>query len=303
MNPIDEIQLSDDLHDLVADQPFTPDLGRIESRARRHRRRTLAARSLAGVTVLGVAAAGGVVATAHTGASGGTSAKVASPGKAGSSGEASPAKAETVAYVRKQITSALSPADSLIKIEENTSAVGESTSMFTNWLDPKTGNTVMFQGTGSSRLTYWEHDYYDANRVLHWDQTQVNYGPRTWFTYNMHAAGPIQGTPPPGPADESPTTEVKQLLADKNTRIVGHPYVDGHRTVELALGSPKFILTEVWADAQTYQMVQTEKFFPPKLKAPPIKAGYTYVARTAAMTKLINHPQIPAGFRQVPYGS
>ncbi len=298
MNPLEEIQLGDDLRDLVADQPFAPDLRRIEARARREHRRTLAVRGLAGATVLGVAAAGGVVATAHTGTAGGTAAKVASPGKS-----AAPAKAETVAYVRKQIMSALSPANSLIKIEENTSSVGEPTSMVTDWLDPKTGNTMMLQGTGSSRLTYWEHDYYDANRVLHWDQTQVNYGPRTWWTYNMHAAGPIQGKPPSGPANESPATEVRQLLADKHTRIVGHPYVDGHHTIELAIGSPKFTLSEIWADAQTYQIVQMEKFFPPPLKAPPIKAHYTYVARTAAMTKHINHPQIPAGFRQVPYGS
>ena len=36
--------------------------------------------------------------------------------------------------------------------------------------------------------------------------------------------------------------------------------------------------------------------------APPITANYTWVPRTSAMVKLVNHPVIPAGYTQVAVG-
>jgi hypothetical protein len=48
--------------------------------------------------------------------------------------------------------------------------------------------------------------------VPHWYQTQVNYGPRTYWIYDMHAAGPVQGPEPSGPVggDYDSPAQVKQ---------------------------------------------------------------------------------------------
>jgi hypothetical protein len=79
--------------------------------------------------------------------------------------------------------------------------------------------------------------------------------------------------------------------------IVGHPYLNGHRTVELSTMGGQL---DIWADARTYQVIQTTRYFPSGLDAPPIVASYTWVPRSAALAGLINNPAIPAGFTQVP---
>ena len=307
MNSQEEIQLSDDLRHIVAGQPFTPDVEAIERRGRRQRRRGFAVRGLAGLTVLGVAVASGLAVDTHIGTTGGGASQATTrttTSKAATKATGT-AKAETVAYVQRQIAAAaLSLNHYLVKTRQNTSSVGSPPTEITIWTDPRTGNTLLLQGSGAGRLAYWEHDYFDSHRVLHWDQTQVNYGPRTWWTYNEHAAGPIQGPVPPGPVggDYNTPAQIKQWLDQGVGRIVGYPYVDGHHTVELSLfmGSVKKYL--IFADIHTYQVVRTIDYFPPGLQGPPIKADYTWIRRSPAMVKLINHPQIPAGFTQVPVG-
>jgi hypothetical protein len=234
-----------------------------------------------------------MVATARTG----------SPGEAAGQPAAKPAAiapVETVAYVRQRVEAAQSPAGYLIRTEQTGNDADHPSNAVTIWTDPATGNTMLLQGSGQAKVTYWEHDYY-KNRVLHWDQTQVNYGPRTWFTYDMHAAGPIQGPVPSGPVggDYTPASEVKALLGKGDWKIVGHPVVDGHHTVELSFSSHGLV-NDIWADVQTYQVVRTLKKFP---HLPAITADYYWTPKTAAMTNRINHPQIPAGFTQVAYGS
>ena len=132
----------------------------------------------------------------------------------------------------------------LVKSRQNTSSVGTPSVEITIWTDPRTGNTMLQQGSGASLLTYWEHDYFDSNRVLHWYQTQVNYGPRTYWIYDMHAAGPIQGPVPSGPVggDYPGPAQVKQWLDQGVGKIMGHPYVDGHqhrRAVHLPPARPR----------------------------------------------------------------
>jgi hypothetical protein len=305
VNTPQETQLADDLHQLAADQHFPPDLDAIERRGQRRRRRGYAVRGLAGLTGVGVAVAAGLAVTSHDARPSRPAAlaPTESPTRAPTAaGRTTPA--ETAAYVTQRIAAALSPGTFLIESRENTSSVGSPTQMITIWEDPQTGNTMLLQGSGAARLTYWEHDYFDSHKVLHWDQTQVNYGPRTWWTYNEHAAGPIQGAVPSGPANSSVDTpqQIAQMLKHGAT-IVGHPYVDGHRTVELSVGSAAAVQWKVWADAATYQVLRMAKSFPPGLNAPPIVANYTWTGRSAALVKLINQPQIPAGYRQVPVGS
>jgi hypothetical protein len=306
MNALPETQLGEELRQIVADPPFVPDLEAIERRGGQRRRRGYVIRALAGATGLGVVLAGVLVAGSHATASSHATAGTAAAAKNAKIARTDPPAtppAQTVAYVRKEIAAAFSPGNFLVETRENTSSVGTPTTMITIWTDPRTGNTMLLQGSGNSRLTYWEHDYFDSNRVLHWDQTQVNYGPRTWWTYNEHAAGPIQGSVPSGPigGNEDTPQEITQLLAH-GAKIVGYPYVDGHHTVELVVSMGAGGKFEIWADAHTYQVVRMVKYFPTALNAPPIVANYTWARRSATLAYLINHPDIPAGFTQVSVG-
>jgi hypothetical protein len=45
------------------------------------------------------------------------------------------------------------------------------------------------------------------------------------------------------------------------------------------------------------RVVRTLRKFP---HLPPVTEDFTWVPRSAALTNLINHPQIPAGFTEVP---
>jgi hypothetical protein len=80
-----------------------------------------------------------------------------------------------------------------------------------------------------------------------------------------------------------------------------HPYVNGHRTVELSafrLG-PKVLL---WADTSTYQVVRMVADSPASAHLNTIVASFTWAKRSAALVQQIDHPHIPAGYRQVPPG-
>jgi hypothetical protein len=310
MKSPEETQLSDDLHRIVDGPPVTLDIEAIERSGQRQRRRGLAVRGLAGVAVLGVAAVGSLAAASHSGTTGGVAGQAAtrtatSKAAANPPSPAVPAKAETVAYVEKHIAAAASDLNNyLVKSRQNTSSVGTPSVEITIWTDPRTGNTMLQEGSGAGRLTYWEHDYFDSNRVLHWDQTQVNYGPRTWWHYNMHAAGPVQGPEPSGAVggDYDSPAQVKQWLDKGVGTIVGHPYVDGHQTVELSISAGPVKTYVIFADVHTYQVVRTIDYFNQVSQAPPITANYQWVPRTPAMVKLVNNPVIPAGFTQVAVG-
>jgi hypothetical protein len=140
--------------------------------------------------------------------------------------------------------------------------------------------------------------------VLQSDQTQVNYGPRTYWIYDMHGDGPIQGPVPSGPVggDYPGPAQVSQWLERGVGKIVGHPNVDGHHTIELSISDGSIKVWVVYADVRTYQVVRMIKYFGPQSDAPPITANYTWVARTPAMVKLVNNPVIPAGYTQVAVG-
>jgi hypothetical protein len=298
MSSPEETQLADDLRHLVAGRQFTPDIEEIERRGRRQQQRGRAVRAVAGLGVLGLAVAGGLVAVHRTSVPSAPSAPSAggkpSAGAPSAAGPA-PAQALTVAYVRQKISAALSMSGYLIKTVQDNPTSG----VVTIWTDPATGNTMLLQGSGAGKTAYWEHDYY-KDRVLHWHQTQVNYGPRTWWVFDEHASGPITGPVPPGPVGGNYTTaaQVKQILARGVAKIVGHPVVDGRHTIELAITLGP-ITNYIYADSHTYQVVRTVRQFPAPL-SDSITSDYYWTPSTAAMAQLINHPRIPAGFTQVP---
>ena len=307
MKSPEETQLSADLHRIVDGPPLALDIEAIERSGQRQRRRGLAVRGLAGVAVLGVAVVGSLAAANHSGTTGSVAGQAAARTATGQAAAkpAIPAKVETVAYVEKHIVAAASSLNNyLVEARQNTSSVGTPSVEITIWTDPRTGNTMLQQGSGAGRLTYWEHDYFNSDRVLQSDQTQVNYGPRTYWVYDMHGDGPTQGPAPSGPVggDYPGPAQVSQWLERGTGKIVGHPYVDGHHTIELAIYDGSIKVWTVYADVHTYQVVRMIKYFGPQSDAPPITANYTWVPRTPALVKLVNNPVIPAGFTQVAVG-
>jgi hypothetical protein len=97
---------------------------------------------------------------------------------------------------------------------------------------------------------------------------------------------------------------LKTLLAQGNLKIVGHPVVDGHRTTELSVSLGKEETNYFYVDSQTFQLVRLVRVVAPDSAHPVSETSdYTWAQRTPALTKLINHPQIPAGFTQAPAGS
>ena len=183
--------------------PFAPDIEAIERSGQRQRRRGLAARGLAGVAVLGVAVVGGLAADNHSGTRGQrrrpgatktatskAAAKTGGPGQGRDGrlrGEADRGGGLGPEQLPGRVAGRIRPA----------SAPRPPRSPSGPTRAPAT--PCCLQGSGASRMTYWEHDYFDSDRVLHSDQTQVNYGPRTWWNYDMHGDGPIQGPVPSGP--------------------------------------------------------------------------------------------------------
>lgn len=150
----------------------------------------------------------------------------------------------------------------------------------------------------------------DGHRVINLNDTQVNYGPRTWSYRTEEFSSPISGPAPTAPVNGVsyiPAASVKAMLAQGNVKIVGHPVVEGHRTVELTVSLGKQGKEEAnffYVDSQTFQLVRLVRVFAPDSAHPASKTSdYIWVQRTPALTKLINHPQIPAGFTQVPTGS
>ncbi len=200
------------------------------------------------------------------------------------------------------------PANSVVEMKQ--SGIDAGNPPETDWTDPATLNEMMLQG---SKVTTWQHQYLDAHRVINVDDTQVNYGPRTWSYRTANYGTPISGPAPTTPVNVVPyipATSVKAVLAQGNVKIVGHPVVRGHRTVELSVSlgkqgkQGKAETNYFYVDSQTFQLVRLVRVFAPDSAHPASEtSNYTWVQRTPALTKLINHPQIPAGFTQVPAGS
>jgi hypothetical protein len=291
-----EIQLSDDLRQIVAGQPFGPDVEAIARRGHRVRRRSTVIR---GAAALGAAAAGAAVvvslviptpgtATGRATAAGRATAK--SPG--GPAGRAAPAA--TVAYETKQIETALGQADHYM-IKTTTRSYGNGT--YAQWTDPRTGSSYASQGTGSARVLSWNSTFFVA-RVLHWRTTEADYSTRTWFVSIIHAAGPIQGPESTGPDVPGGTPQqLRKGLQAGFYRITGHGQVNGHHAIRLraSLGPVTFT---IWVDARTYQPVRVIKAFSTR-KGDTLVFNETWLPRSPSLVSLANHPRIPAGFSHV----
>jgi len=313
MSSSEETQLREDLRRIVQADAPAPDLDAIERRGRREQRRAVAFRGLAAAGVVGIAAVGTLVAFRHPSASVAAPATVApaksAPGRqATSTAPTTAPQLDNVAYVRQQVDAAHDPANSVV--EEKQSGIDAGNPPQTVWTDPATVNEMMSSVIDGGKVTTWQHQYLDSRRVINVDDTQVNYGPRTWSYRTQNFGTPISGPAPTSPVNVVPyipAAMLKAMLAQGSVKIVGHPVIDGHRTVELSVSLGKQGRAETnfyYVDSQTFQLVRLVRVFAPDSARPASETSdYTWVQRTPALTKLINHPQIPAGFTQVPPGS
>jgi hypothetical protein len=265
------------------------------ARARARRRRT-ARGLLAGVPVIALAT---VLIIAAQGRAPGPAPRAtgaaSSPAAPSAPSPAGAPRAETAAYVTTHVEAALAGVNSYIVRETTNSYPGGT---YTSWTDPRTGSAYAVQGTGSHKVLSWNSSYF-VHRVLHWRTTEADYSTHTWFVSVIHAAGPVQGALPK-PADGGVTSpaQLRNALRKGVMRVVGHGTIHGRPAT--ALRTRMGIITlEVWVDAQTFQPVREIKSFGGGLNSV-LVFNESWIARTPARLSLVGHPQIPAGFTQVP---
>jgi hypothetical protein len=266
------------------------------ARSRARRRRT-ARGLLAGVPAVALAT-GLVLAMQNSPRGPATSATgtTASPAAPAASAASQPA-VETAAYVTEHVEAVLANANHYI-IRETTNSYSGGT--YTSWTDPRTGSAYAVQGTGSRKVLSWNSAYF-VKRVLHWSTTEADYSTHTWFVSVIHAAGPVQG-PLPKPADGSDVSpaQLRKWLKDGTMRVVGHGHVNGHQATalraQLAIGTLR-----IWVDSQTFEPVREISALGAGQRHT-LVFNESWVPRTARLVSLANHPQVPAGFTQVPVG-
>ena len=290
-----ETRLGHDLRHLAASQPFTPDVEAIRLRARQRHRRGLAVRAAtaAGATVL---AFGGLFAAVHV------TGRTAVAAGSGTSVSKAP-RIQTVGYVTKQVTAALANVNNYINYSQSTdkglAATMPGLDVYTaeNWVDPRTNNDFLVLVDSNGKSISWNSSYL-VNRVLTWKNVEADFSTGTWFVSVTHAAGPIQGSTAGVTSFAGPTPqEIKAWFDSGDAKLLGTQEVNGHQAIGLRLPLGKAGYRELWVDAKTYLPLRTIVKFPGR----PLGVGNeTWLPRTKALVDMVNHINIPAGFKQVP---
>ena len=299
MSSLHEDQLGQDLRQLASGQSFTPDVELIALRARQRRRRGLALRgaTAAGVAVLAV---GGLFIAVHP--VGGNAAGSTAGTTAGQSSTASTTpRAETVAYVTRQVNAALANVNDYI-LRSDQVQTGPGGHSATNWTDPRTSNDYeVLNDPSAGKSIAWLSTYL-VNRVLTWKDVEADYSTHTWFTSVIHAAGPIQGSTAGATSTVMTPQQIKAWLDSGKLKIIGHQEVNGHDAI--GLRSPWAAgYRELWVDSKTFLPVRviTADFANQKgpLKNVTLVANETWLPRTRSLLDMVNDVRIPAGFSQV----
>jgi hypothetical protein len=302
MSSLQEDQLGDDLRQLASDQPFTPDLELIGRRARRRRRRGLAVRgaTAAGAAVLAI---GGLFIAVHPmgGSAAGTGASRSGTAAGTVAGRSGAASVETVAYVTKQVKSALGNVNDYI-LRTDQVQTGPGGDSATNWTDPRTSNDYeILNDPANGKSIAWLSTYL-VNRVLTWKDIEADYSTHTWFVSVIHAAGPIQGSTAGATSNVLTPQAIKAWLDSGKLKIIGHQEINGHDAI--GLRSPWVQgYRELWVDSQTFLPLRevTADFANTNgpLKNVILVGNDTWLPRTSSLVKMVNNVHIPAGFSKV----
>jgi hypothetical protein len=303
---MNESQLTDDLRaaldEATAGLRATPAMA-VRARASGRRRRTTRG-LLAGVPALALVA-GAAVALHGSAPASSVSLRV------GASGQP---KAVTEAYVVKRAEAALANADNYILTETGIGAYERTES---SMIDPRTSSFYTRPGNdqvGQSATwsgTYWRNGY------QHFWAVDVNYTNRTWWSDDESSTGKSTPNTAPVTPGGSPSDFVK-ALKDGELKLSGRrAEINGRQAIELVAGpnlpsvvnmssqlAKKMLEARAkydkshgggsgyWIDAQTYLLL--------RMGTGSGAVNETWTPRTPALTKLVNHPVIPAGFKQVP---
>lgn len=306
MNTEHEIQLSHDLRQIVAGHPMSTDIDAAIRRGRKARQRSIAFRGVSGLGVAAIAT-GAVVMSTHGTTSRPGIASPSAPAKTGTATRPGTAtrtgapRAETAAYVIKHTEAALANVSKHIIRED---AASTTSGDYTLWIDPRTGDSYLREGSGAGAIAGWGSTYLVKN-VLHWRTVQVNYGPRTWWDSVIHAAGPIQEPIPSGPTGGVSGTpaQIKEMLTAGHLEIIGHREINGHKATGLK-GRFAEGYREIWVDSATFQPLQVILADFANVRGPlrqyRMVFNESWLPRSAGLVNLVNHPRIPAGFTQVP---
>ena len=210
-------------------------------------------------------------------------------------------RTETVAYVTRQVKTALANVNNYI-IEDDQVQTGPGGDSATNWTDPRTGNDFeILNDSTTGKSIAWLSTYL-VNQVLTWKDVEADYATHTWFVDVFHAAGPIQGSTAGATDSVMTPADIKAWLDSGKLKIVGYQDINGQHTIGLrepwAAG-----YREMWVDSQTFLPVRliTADFANTKgpMKNVKLVGNETWLARTKSLLNMVNHVHIPAGFRQV----
>ncbi len=299
MNTDDEIQLSDDLRHIVAGVRFEADLHTIERRGRGARRRAMAVRGVAGISAVALAAGGAYLGLHHSGTTSPAAGVTHQPAVSTNSGAS---KVETAAYVVQQTQAALADANDFLIRDDSVPTTGDK---YTNWTDPRTGNSYLIEGGGASESEAW-FSTYAVDGVLHSKQTEADHDTGTWFVLVQSAGGPMEGGMPTGPhgGPGGTATQIKKWLDSGVFEITGHGESNGHQVTKLRRPWAAGYL-EVWVDSRSFQpvhviMADFANMANSPLKDDQVVTDESWLPRSADMVSLTDNPRIPAGFRQVP---
>jgi hypothetical protein len=259
-----EIQLSDDLRQLVANHNFAGDPDALVRRGRQAKRRSVATRGAAGIGVLAVAAAGTVVAT-H-------------------SGGASTPPVQDAAYVTRHVSAALDGDDNYVyRITDQ----AEGTVQYD---DQVTDNEYWIYGSGNTRTVAWDSSPV-VEHYVHLLDTTVDYQNKTYSTDDQKLPGYVSGALP---KETTIVERIKESISTGEDKIVGTGEYQGHQVIKLSYTS-KDVALEMWVDATTYQPVHSIT----DVDGLHETVDLAFLPRTPDLENTINNPQVPTGFAKV----
>lgn len=208
----------------------------------------------------------------------------------------------TVAYVTKQVDSALSSSNIDNYIIEST----PTGSLASNWADSATGHFQSVQKSANGTVTIWQANYKMGGQQ-YLKTTIVDTAAKTVTTSTDQGVG-MGITGLGGPFGES---DYSQALATGQAAIAGKSVIDGQSVVDLHLSQLNDVhwydtatrsaaagVADFWVNSQNFQLVKIvwgEASHPQTIY-------FHWFPRTKALAAQVDTPQIPAGYRQVDGG-
>lgn len=276
MNPDIETTLRDDLHRIVADQPFAPDVDVAERRGRALRRRGTAVRGVAVLAVVaGVTAAGLAIANRPGAAPTQRIATAPIP--------AAPAPAASAQVILARTVAAVSAQDAVLRVSVHTADVDQH-----NTVDSSDQASEMNYTTPAGQPV-WTLAIHQTSPGR-FEARMIDYRKQVWFDTPMTGFTGVQ----------NPGTEIiDQLKKDQTTKengcvkVVSTAVVDGQLADQLAL------LDTNCQNSSGSMWISRATSLPIKSDSPGATVAYQW-SGPGSVNPATLWPTVPAGFQQIP---